>query len=368
MIRVLQDLSALDGGGVAKLLYDYYRHMDHSKIRFDFMIYNFYDEGIYEKPLREMGCHIYKLPTYTENPDECTKMQEKVISEGNYDVIHTHFGIGGFRILKIAKKYNIPKRIVHSHIAYEPYSLKTKMANVVKRALNKYYATDLLACGIDAGKFMWGNSAVVHEKVFIMKNAIDTNKFAFSSDIRRNKRIELEVEGKLVIGVVGRLSEQKNYPFLFKVYQDILKQREDVELVVIGRGLEEEKIHTLARTMGVYEKIKFLGVRNDVPELLNAFDIFLLPSLYEGLPVVLVEAQANGVYEIVSDKVTHEMNISDLIHYLPIEGETAVQKWSKAICDYIDNTNKRENYADMVTESGYDIKIASHVMEKFYLN
>lgn len=367
MIGVLQDLSALDGGGVAKLLYDYYHHMDHSKIHFDFMIYNFYDEGIYEKPLREMGCHIYKLPTYAENPDECTKQQEKVIREGNYDVIHTHFGIGGFRILKIAKKYNIPKRIVHSHIAYEPYSIKTKMANIVKRALNKYYATDLLACGIDAGKFMWGNSAVVHKKVFIMKNAIDTNKFAFSPDIRRNKRIELGIEGKLVLGVVGRLSEQKNYPFLFEVYQDVLKQREDVELIIIGRGLEEEKIHALARTMGIYEKIKFLGVRNDVPELLNAFDIFLLPSLYEGLPVVLVEAQANGVYEIVSDKVTHEMNISDLVHYLPIEGENAAQKWSQLILSYTANSDNRKAYADKVAEAGYDINIASQVMEDYYL-
>ncbi len=364
MIRVLQDLSALDGGGVAKLLYDYYRFMDHVLVQFDFMIYNFYDEGIYEKPLKEMGCTIYKLPAYSQNPEACSEMQEKIISEGHYDVLHTHFGIGGFRILKIAKKYGIQKRIVHSHIAYEPYGLKTRIANIIKRALNKYYATDLFACGRDAAAFMWGKRALDKGKVRIMKNAIDTHLFTFNANFRIQKRKELGIEDKLAIGIVGRLTAQKNYPFLFKVYQEVLELRNDVVLVVIGRGLEEDKIKDYAKSMGIYDKIMFLGIRDDVPQLLNALDIFVLPSLYEGLPVVLVEAQANGLPAIVADTITDEMDITELIHYLPINGTQ--KKWAEMICSYECNNSDREKYAKQVADSGYDIRNACLEMSNFY--
>lgn len=364
MIRVLQDLSALDGGGVAKLLYDYYRNMDHNEVRFDFMIYNFYDEGIYEKPLREMGCTIYKLPAYSQNPKECHEMQEKIIANGKYDVIHTHFGIGGFRVLKIAKQYGIPKRIVHSHIAFEPYSLKTRAANIIKRFLNKHYATELMACGNDAGAFMWGNTEVKYNKVHIMKNAIDTQKFQFNDQVRLQKRNELGINDKFVVGIVGRLSEQKNYPFLFRVYEELLKMRNDVILLVIGRGLEEQEIKALADSMGISDKIMFLGIRDDVPELLNALDIFVLPSLYEGLPVVLVEAQANGLTEIVADTITKEMDITDLIQFLPINNTE--KQWAEAINGCKENISKRAEYAKIVADSGYDIRTASKEMENFY--
>lgn len=364
MIRVLQDLSALDGGGVAKLLYEYYKNMDHEKIHFDFMIYNFYAKGIYEKPLKEMGCTIYKLPSYLENPKECSKLQEKIIKEGDYDVIHSHFGFGGFRIMRIAKKYHVRKRIVHSHIAYEPYSFKTRIANIVKRELIKYYATDLAACGKDAGEFMWGKRMVAANHVRIIRNAIDTQKFQFSMDLRIMKRIELGVESKYVIGIVSRLSEQKNFPFLFRVYKNVLRIRDDAILLVIGRGLEEKEIRKMAEDMGIANRICFLGVRNDVSEILNALDVFVLPSLYEGLPVVLIEAQANGLQEIVSDKVTSEMDISDLIKFLPIENTE--QKWAEVICNCIDNTERRANYARVVAEAGYEIRSASVEMEELY--
>ena len=364
MIRILQDLSALDGGGVAKLVYDYYRNMDHEKVHYDFMIYNFYDEGIYERPLRELGCTIYKLPAHTQDAKKCAEMQDQIIKNGNYDAVHSHFGVNGFRVMKIAKKYHVPMRIVHSHLAYEPSSLKVKASNHIKRLLCKQYATNLVACGKDAGEYMWGRSAVRSGKVHIMRNAIDTEGFRFSEDMRQIKRKELGVEGKFVIGIVGRLSEQKNYPFLFRVYEKVLKMRDDVSLLVIGRGLEEKAIRDLAGRMGISDHIKFLGVRSDVPEILNALDIFVLPSLYEGLPVVLVEAQANGLLEIVSDKVTSEMNITDLIKFLPIDGTEQI--WADEICNCCDNTEQRMQYSKKVADGGYDIKRASLDMERFY--
>lgn len=365
MIRVLHELSALDGGGVAKLLYDYYSNMDHEKIHFDFLIYDFYEEGIYEKPLRDMGCKIYKLPRIKNDKKGYFRGIKKVVKEGNYDVVHSHMGSRGLFVMYYARKYGVKKRIVHSHIAYEQISAKKQKINTMLSKIAKHYSTHLFACGHDAGVYMWGQKETDKGNVHIMTNAVDTEKFLFSQKIRDEKRKEIGVEDKFVVGIVGRLSSQKNYPFLFSAYKELRKLRDDTVLAVVGRGLEEDSIKSLAKQMNIDDTIKFLGIRADVPELLNAFDVFVLPSLYEGLPVVLIEAQANGVKEIVSDKVTKEMNITDLIQFLPIDGTE--KEWAKAIAECDDNTSERVKYSEEVAKSGYDIKSESKKMQSFYL-
>lgn len=364
MVRVLQELSALDGGGVAKLLYDYYRNMDHTKIHFDFLIYDYYENGMYEKPLEDLGCTIYKLPRIKKDKKGYFTGMKKIIKEGNYDVVHSHMGSRGLFVMYYGKKYKVPKRIVHSHIAYEPVSNVKRKINSMLAMVAKYYATDLFACGKDAGIYMWGKKASAEGKVHIMTNAVDTDSFKFSNALRIQKQKELQITGKFVIGIVGRLSEQKNYPFLFSAYKKVLEQRKDTVLLVVGRGLEEEKIKKLAADMNLGDSVQFLGIRSDVAELLNAFDMFVLPSRYEGLPVVLIEAQANGVRELVSDRVTNEMDITDLIEFLPIDNTE--KKWADAMCSATIRLDNREQYSDLVKKAGYDIKIESQKMQDFY--
>lgn len=366
MIRILQELSALDGGGVAKLLYDYYLHMDREKYHFDFLIYDFYDEGMYEEPLSEMGSTIYKLPVYKKDPKKCSRMRSDIIKNGNYDVVHSHSGIGSFRVLKDAAKYHVPMRIAHSHIAYEPFGIKTKLSNIIKKILIKHYSTDLLACGVDAGIFMWGFGAMKAGKVRIMKNAIDTDMFRFSEDKRMQVREALGIQdGTFAVGTVGRLSDQKNFPFLFSVYKEFLKNRPDSILLIAGRGLEEDSIRRFASDMDIMDKTRFLGIRDDIPDLLNAFDVFALPSKYEGLPVVLVEAQANGLPEFVSEKVTDEMDVTGIIRFLPI-GKGDEGLWAQEMDSVSAGLTGRGAYADIVRGSGYDINTAAKKLEKFY--
>ena len=226
-------------------------------------------------------------------------------------------------------------------------------------------ATTLFACGSEAGKYMWGKRCYQKGKVTIMTNAVDTKAYEFAAEIREKKRKELGVGDKLVIGIVGRLSEQKNYPFLFDAYKELLNICNDVVLVIVGRGLEEENIKERARQLKMEEHILFLGVRNDVPELLNAFDMFVLPSHYEGLPVVLIEAQANGLKQLVSNKVTDEMRITDLIEFLSIEGTEKL--WAEKMAACCSNVEKRMSYSQQVAKAGYDINLASKKMEEFYL-
>lgn len=365
MIRVLQELSALDGGGVAKLLYDYYKNMDHNKVHFDFVISSYYDKGIYEDYFTGEGCKIFKIVKKTENKKKYLEQIDDIINKGEYDVIHSHYGIYADEVMQIAKKHNIKKRIIHSHVAYEPITFMQKVKNIIHKRIALSNATDLFACGRDAGIYMWGKKAVESGKVHIMKNAVDTSIFAFSKDKRIEKRKELGVEDKFVIGIVGRLSEQKNYPFLWKVYKKVLEKRNDTALVVVGRGTEEKEIKSLAKKMGIYDKINFLGIRDDVPELLNAMDLFVLPSRYEGLPVVLVENQSNGLMSFASDKITDEMAVTDLVNFLPIEDTE--KQWVEEICNYKPSIENRESYRQQIIDNGYDIKSASLEMQNFYL-
>ena len=290
---------------------------------------------------------------------------KKVISEGNYDVVHSHMGARGLFPMYYARKAKVAKRIVHSHIAYEPIGKLKRCFDIMLSCAAKVNATSLFACGREAGIYMWGKRCSQKDKITIMTNAVDTKAYEFNTEIREKKREELGVGDKLVIGIVGRLSEQKNYPFLFDAYKELLNIRKDVVLVIVGRGLEEEAIKERARQLKIDENILFLGVRNDVPELLNAFDLFVLPSHYEGLPVVLIEAQANGLKQLVSDKVTDEMRITDLIEFLPIEGTEKL--WAEKMAACCSNVEKRKSYCPQVADAGYDIKLASKKMEEFYL-
>lgn len=370
MINVLQEIPSLDGGGVAKLLVEYYRCMDHSKIHFDFLIYDYYAEGVYEQCVKDMGCMVYKVPAYPKDKKGCILQIKELFKKHKYDVFHSHIGPDSLYSVLIAKRYGVKKIFVHSHLAVKQHSLRARILVGIKDFITAKLATQLFACGRDAGILRWGVTAFNAGKVKIMTNAIDTETFKFSMEDRNLVRKELNIEDKFVIGAVGRLCQQKNYPFLFKVLQRICESRSDAVLVVVGRGLDAEVSHitSLAKDMKMDDKILFLGIRNDVPRILNGFDVFAMPSLYEGLPVSLIEAQANGLIEVVSDRVTTEMNVTDLISFLPIDGDMSVENWSSTILNLDSNLYSRGSYSDIVAKRGYDIRLASKEMENFYLN
>ena len=197
-----------------------------------------------------------------------------------------------------------------------------------------------------------------------MRNAIDTSHFEFSEEIRKKKRQELCIVGKYAIGCVGRLEKQKNQEFLLRAYALIEQKRQDTCLILIGRGNDELKLKKLAHELNIEASVRFLGIRNDVPELLNALDVFALPSLYEGLPVVLIEAQANGLPVVASDRITNEVDITDLISYLPISGDENV--WAEKISDFNLDVANRKKYSGIIRKTGYDINQESKKMENFY--
>jgi len=363
MIRVLQEVATMDVGGVERLLYDYYTHLDSGRIAFDFVIFDREKEGIFEKPLRERGCRFHCVPRVKGFGLRYIRALWKILRDGQYQVVHAHRGSRSFFVLLLAWAARVPVRIAHSHLAFEPdANIIKRLKTMVFKRLCRLFATDLFACGDDAARFMWGSSDP--DKVRKMTNAIDTKRFHQALAAREEMRHSLGVSDAFVLGTVARIDVQKNPMYLLKIAAAVQQSGKKAVLLVAGTGPMEQEVKERAREMGLEGFVRFLGVREDIPELLAAMDLFLLPSIFEGLPVTLIETQASGLPALVSDRVTREMDKAGLIRFLPLDED--VSCWKNAILNAAANED-RCAYARKVLDAGYDISDQAHKLGAFYL-
>ncbi len=330
MIRVLEIAAALDGGGVDKLLYDFCsRIMDYDKsFCFDFIVTS-ETEGILEEQLKRKGCNIIHVRQMSGNFINYIKDLINIMRIGKYQIVHDHMNQASMGSMLAATYCKVPVRIAHSHTYIHTESVLGKLKRRIMAFVSSVCATDLWACSEISAKWMWGSK----KSVYIMKNAISLKLFQFSQEKRNSIRKELNIEDAFVIGNVARFSEEKNHEFMLDILNE-LKKHCKTKLILIGRGPLEEKIKEKAKQMALEEIVIFLGIRSDVAELLNAIDVFILPSLYEGFPVTLVEAQANGVPIIVSDVITKECSLSENIIYKKLSD--GPNSWAKE-CDRLKN-------------------------------
>lgn len=356
-MKVLHITVDLDGGGVDRLLYDYCSRMipDH---RFDFVVTSS-SRGILEAPLEALGCRVFHLPTIRGDLRSRMSRLRSILIEGNYDAVHDHTGYRGLFTLALAQRMKIPCRIAHSHICNIPESPFQHFTRLVATRISKHFATDLFACGKDAAKWMWGADAA-RGIVKIMPNAINLTEFQFDSSIREEMRRQLKIDDKLVIGNIARFSFQKNHSFLIDVFYEITKGNDDAILLLIGGGELCPEIKKKVESIGLGEKVLFLGVRKDVPQLLNAMDIFLMPSLYEGLPVTLVEVQANGLPAIVSDSITDEILLESNCKSIALSKTT--HEWASEVL----NMRTERNADASLVEGKYDIDVAANNLSRWY--
>ena len=272
MLRVLQVTSELDGGGVERLLHDYCMRMSQD-IHFDFVVYT-KKEGILEKTLQDVGCVIFRVTPLRESIHKSKSELKNVIKKGHYDIVHTHQGYKGILSLYYAKRYGVKTRIAHSHIAYVPEGRAGKIVRKVVTPIAKLLASNLFACGRDAGIWMWGRKAVDQGMVYFMHNAIDVERFAFDKGKREAVRSAFGVQDKFVVGNVARFSYQKNHKFLVEVFAEIKKYRENAVLMLVGDGELHTEIVKQIENAGLMDSVVLLGVRNDIPDLLQAMDVF----------------------------------------------------------------------------------------------
>ena len=368
-IRVLHFVSTLSrGSGVMSVIMNYYRHIDRGKVQFDFLHFIACEDS-YMDEIRELGGKIYCIDKPGSSFQSIKQLNSFFrLHAGEYTWLHNHEVYLTFLLRPIANRYGLEKFIVHCHAT--KYSDKTLNAarNRILCLPIRLMKVERFACSEAAGKFLYGEKMLKAGKVFIMHNAIDCEKFRFRPEVRERLRKEMGLDGKFVIGHVGRFERQKNHEFLIEVFAEVHKKNENSVLLLIGDGSLKDPIRQKVIVLNLEEYVFFLGQRDDVADLLQTMDVFVLPSLYEGFPVSIVEAQANGLVCIASDLITRETLMTQLNNQL-LSLEQPTSSWavfllnsSRCTLDIsLQNINE-------LCQMGYEILYSCKILQKHYLN
>lgn len=363
-IKIFQLIGSYKGGGVEAVVMNFYRNIDRNKIQFTFVC----DEDSTDIPYEEiekLGGKIIIVPPYSE-PFKYHSALKKALKEDDYKIIHSHISTMSVFSLFAAKCAGVPVRIAHSHSTTNKKEKKKNLMKQVLRPFSKVFATDYMCCSELAGRWLFGNKEYDKGNVYLLNNAIDLDKFKYNESLRKKKRKELGIkDDTLVIGHIGRFVAQKNHDFLIDIFNEIHKKNNNSILLLAGQGPLMEDIKNKVKDLNLEDSVKFLGQRNDANELYQAFDVFLLPSLYEGLPVVGVEAQAAGLLCYLSDDMTKETKVLDITKFMSLNNTP--EEWANNILDDV-KKYKRIDTSKEMTAKNFNIKEEAKKLEEYYLN
>lgn len=363
--KILHVVGQLTMGGQETMVMNFCRHMDKEDLQFDFLVYG--DEvGVFEDEAEAMGGKVIHTDPMNEIGYKKFVINLNNIFEkfGPYSAIHCHTSLNSGVVLKVATKHNIPIRIAHSHTTKpgKNVTIPFFMYSILMRWYITNKATHLVACGRDAGNYLFGSSPF-SKKGILINNGIVTEKFQIDSELRKKTRNEFDLDAAdLVVGHVGRFSEEKNHDFLIRVFKEVSTEISSSKLLLIGIGPLQEKIIEQVKVLGIADRVIFANQREDIPALLQSLDVFVFPSIFEGLPVSLVEAQASGLPCIISDAVTSEIKITNLAEFMSLE--LSVKEWAEAIISK--RKYKRVDVTQEVIRNGYDIQEVCKKLKKIY--
>lgn len=363
-IRIAQIVGKWLGGGVEAVVMNYYRHIDRSKIQFDFLCDDDSTNIPYEE-IEELGGRVILIPPY-QKIFKYQKELIKIFKENKYKIVHSHINTLSVFPLRAAKKAGVPVRIAHSHSTTNKQEWKKNLLKQILRPFSKIYATNYMCCSELAGRWLFGNKTYDSGKVYLLNNAIDLDKFKYDKKIRDKVRKSLNIkDDTLVIGHIGRFVAQKNHTFLIDIFNEVHKKNSNSILLLVGQGPLKEEIENKVNDLGLKDCVMFLGQRNDANELYQAFDVFLLPSLYEGLPVVGVEAQASGLLCVLSSAMTKETKVLDSTIYMDLTDSPS--EWADNILKDSSNYKRVDSSAEM-TGKNFNINEEAKKLQKYYLN
>lgn len=358
MVRVLHIVTNMDRGGLETMLMNYYRHVDREKIQFDFLEHR-RDRAAYDDEIESLGGRIFRLPRLNPlSSDYFHALNAFFAAHPEYRIVHSHLDCMSAYPLCAAKNAKVPVRIAHAHSTSQDRNWKL-VFKLISKKLISLYTTDLFACSADAGEWMFGT-----KDVHILPNAIDIERYAFNLLIRNQTKKALGLDDAFVIGHVGRFSAVKNHSFLTDVFVQIKRQEPNSKLLLVGAGSEMQAVQQKVKALGLGADVIFTGVRNDVADLMQAMDVFVFPSLYEGLGIVLIEAQAAGLPCVVSDTIPQEAYLTDLVTAEKLS--SSVEKWAEKILKKRDfpRTDRR----DEIAAHGFDITTEAVKLQEFYIN
>ena len=353
-------------GGQEAFVMNVLGEIDSREFRIDLLTPYICGNEYYRQKVEEKGGNIYELKLPFEpgkKRNNIVKPLARFLAENKYDVVHIHSG--SISVLayaaKVARKSGIKKVIVHSHCAGDR-NPKHLLVKILYSPLIIKYPTEYCACSNVAGKSKFP-VFIVKNKMKIMKNGIVLKNYKFDNSVREKLRKEYGISNKeFVIGHVGRFARQKNHEYLINIFEKVKNRIPKAKLVLIGNGELQEKIIMMVQQKNLTDSVFFIGNVNDVQNYYQMMDVFVLPSLFEGLPIVGIEAQANGLPVLVSDRVSKELGITDSVKYISLEN---IEKWSDYICEYQKYTNRSDNYIALKM-NGYDINETVKKIVKIY--
>lgn len=361
-IRVAHIMGKMVSGGVESVVMNYYRNINKGKVQFDFIV----DEDSTYIPTNEiesMGGRVIIVPPYQKIHSYIKRLKE-IFIKNEYKIVHSHLNTLSIFPLYAAKISNVPLRIAHSHSTSNKKEWKKNILKNILKPFSKINATHYFCCSELAGRWLFGDKTYDDDKVKLINNAIDIDKFIYNEEIRDKIRKEIKVENKLVIGHVGRFVEQKNHTGLIDIFNEIYKINPDSILLLAGDGPLLGDIRNKVNSLNLTDAVKFLGVRKDINNIMQGIDVFLLPSLYEGLPVVGVEAQAAGCLCILSSNMTKETKVIETTKFLHISDEP--KEWAKHILEEYKNFKRKDTKQEIIN-SNFEIKSEAKKLQNDYL-
>ena len=359
--RVLLVFGKMNRGGAETLAMNIFRCVDREKIVFDFLVHTS-EKCDYDDEITALGGKIYHFPRYNgKNHLTYTKMWKQFLSEHpEYKVVHAHIYGPTSVFLPICRKFGV-YTIAHSHTCSPENGLRQKIVDLYTVPVRNM-ADYLFACSQNSGEWMFGKDVAKRNNYQVLKNGIIIDDFKFNQQYREQIRNEFSIEDKLVIVNVSRFHIQKNHDYLVRIFAKIKQLNNDVVLLLVGDGERRAEIQRTANELGVGDSVIFAGVRSDVNKMLSAADVFVMTSFFEGLPVSLIEAQASGLPCVISDTVSQEVAITDLIKFCPLDA--GVDAWAKTV---LESVAPREDKTQQITLAGYDMKATAQFLQDFYL-
>lgn len=358
MVRVLHSELQSNIGGIEAFLLNLTKTINKTNLQFDFLMRG--DNSYLENTLKDYGANIYKVPSGMLN---YYKFVKNILIKNNYDFVHVHKNSAANIVLPLmVKKYTNAKLIVHSHNTSP--SGGSKVA-IILHKINKNKLMRLsdyrFACSDTAAAWMFGHD-YKDEQVKIIKNGIILKDYVYNPEMRNKVRTDLRLTNKFVIGHVGAFREQKNHKFLLKLFSQL--NIPNAELVLVGEGPLKEEMKRYAKELGIQDKVLFLGSRNDVNNLLQAFDVFAMPSLWEGLAIAAIEAQTSGLPTLVSTNFPTDEKVTNQLYFLTLQ----IQIWIKKINEIEENSKKRPNNSEIIKKAGYDMQDTVNEIKTLYFN
>lgn len=358
------------GGGIENYLISHFEHMDLQELEI-VIVTSAKETTFFDDRLEKLGIKMYELLDKPAGPFMrpivLFKNLTSYLKKEHFDLIHINANNGvGLRYAKIAYKNDISRIIVHSHNSGTGKGIGRSIkliGHYLGKKMYMNYPTEYWACSDLAAKWLFSSTVVKNNYEFV-KNGINTTEVSFNLEKRKTLRRELGIEKNYVIGSIGRLSEQKNHTYLLIFFADLLKARPEAKLLLVGSGELEKQLKSQAKELSISNNVIFYGSTNDVQMMLSAMDIFVLPSKYEGFPLVGIEAQCSGLETVVSDLVTKKLKLTKLVSFEPINNEDS--NWVNKLKsrNYINN---REQYQEIILNKGYDIKETARDLRKRYL-